>query len=99
MDIGYNMTKGSKMKKYIIKLDEKYLCGTHDDIFYKIEGGFNNGFHQGENCYINKLILGHEKSHAIEIEGKRNLKSWIDKIMVRHDAGFIKFKEFIIEVI
>lgn len=85
------------MKKYIIKLDESYLCGTHDDLFYKIEGGFNNGFHQKENCYIEKLALENEKAHAIAIEGTRNLKSWIDKICVRHESEFISFKKMTIE--
>lgn len=85
------------MKKYIIKIDDDYLCGTHDDLYYKIEGGFNNGFHQKENCYVEKLDLEHEKSHAIEIEGRRNLCSWLDKIMVR--ADFISFKKIIIEEI
>lgn len=87
------------LEKYIIKIDDNYVCGTHDDLFYKFEGGFNNGFHQSENCYIEKLVLEHEKSHAIEINGSRMLKSWIDKIMVRHSSGFIKFKKIEIEVI
>ncbi|MFX0139131.1 MAG: hypothetical protein ACFFDN_36150 [Candidatus Hodarchaeota archaeon] len=75
------------------------MCGTFDDLFYKIEGGFNNGFHQSENCYIEKLALEHEKSHAIEIKGTRNLKSWIDKIMIRKESGFINFNRMTIEVV
>jgi hypothetical protein len=43
------------VEKYVIKLDDNYVCGTQDDSFYKIEGGFNNGFHQSEICYLRGL--------------------------------------------
>jgi hypothetical protein len=85
------------MNNYQIIVNGKYYAGESTESEQSDYGG--NGWHVNNHGSRNKLLFTDNESTTNIIEGRRNLRSHIDRIMSRIDDGTLKADEIIIKLI
>ena len=73
------------MNCYKLKINDKFIKGFRET---EIDGGFmGEGWHNHSKRAVNIPIYGSEKE-ALVIEGRINLKSYMDKVTLMMKDGF-----------
>lgn len=79
--------------KYKIMVNNKWLCGF-EEIETKPRGGYCSGVLSELNALpaTDKLILSENKDEAMLIDGRINLKSYVEKILKDRNYKFYSLK-------
>lgn len=87
----------SKLPKYMIKVDDSYYTGEGQTI--AIDHPRHTGWTGHQPAERTVLIYSHNKSDAMLIEGRRNLRSYIERILNDTETATVPVGKITIEKI
>ena len=88
---GNVVTEGNRksINKFILKINGKYFVNFEETGDTRGKGAYCNGAFNLHSCLpANEIIVSDKQSDAWIIEGRINLKSYIDKLISNHEYSF-----------
>lgn len=77
------------ISKFILKINGKYFVDLKESESKRGKGAYCNGAFDLHSCLpANEIIVSDKESEACVIDGRMNLKSYIDRFISNHEYSF-----------